>query len=340
MKGRDLLILLGVVLVGGFALADALRSDDGREPAAERPTTTDPAATTTLGEAPDEDLGRGRFPPVSGAGGALVITETGSCAVREFDLPTGLEFRNVVARSTCQLWAAPVTAKVAVGIGEPVGDAVPFRFIDLSRPGRNLGTSEALFGFLAWSEDGQRAAWCNRRRAGIDLELGRGRRLLPECPAAYTPEYEVAFAVGSDLVVGGRAVLTASGGITSVHYATDDSGSVAVIVDGRRIERYADGRLTDALDLPERFQGRLPALSPDNCSAAFRADDRIRILDVGCSSLGPAGSLFPGHAAAWSPDGRWLAVGGATDLTFYDLQGRARPVAWPVGVVEITWRHG
>jgi hypothetical protein len=340
MKGRDLLILLGVVLVGGFAVADALRTEDGGERAAERRTTTNPAPTTTGGEAPDEDLGRGRFPPVNGAGGALVITETGSCAVREFDLPTGLEFRNVVARSTCQIWAAPVTAKIAVGIDEPVGDAVPFRFVDLSRPGRNLGTSEALFGFLAWSEDGQRAAWCNRRRAAIDLELGRGRRLLPECPAAYTPEYDVAFAVGPDLVVGGRAVLTASGGITNVHYATDDSGSVAVVVEGRRIERYARGRLTDALDLPERFQGRLPVLSPDNCSAAFRADDRIRILDVGCSPLGPAGSLFPGHVAAWSPDGSWLAVGGATELTFYDLEGRQSPVAWPVGVVQIAWRRG
>jgi WD40-like Beta Propeller Repeat len=291
-------------------------------------------------EPPDEDLGQARFQQVNGAGGALALTQTGSCAVREFDLPTGLEFRNVVARSTCQLWVAPVTAKVAVGIGDPVGDAVPFRFIDLQEPGDDLGTSEALFGFLVWSEDGQRAAWCNRRGAGIDLELRGRRRLLPECPAAFTPEHEVAFATGRDLVVGGRSVLTASGGITNVHYATDDRGSVAVTVEGRRIERYVDGRLTNALDLEERFQGRLPLLSPDNCSAAFRFEDRIRILDVGCSRLGSSGALFPGHAAAWSPDGRWLAVGGATELTFYDLVGRMAPVTWPVGVVEVEWRRG
>jgi hypothetical protein len=340
VKGRDLLILLAVVLVGGFAVADALRSEDGGERVVERETTTNPAATTTAAATPDEELGRARFPQVNGAGGTLVITETGSCAVREFDLPTGLEFRNVVARSTCQVWAAPVTAKVAVGIGEPVGDALPFRFIDLQQPGRDLGTSEAAFGFLVWSEDGQRAAWCNRRRVGIDLELRGRRRLLPECPAAFTPEHEVAFASGPDIVVDGRTVLTASGGITNVHYATDDEGSVAVMVGGRRIERYVGGRLTDALDLQERFQGRLPVLSPDNCSAAFRFEDRIRILDVGCSPLGPSGSLFPGHAAAWSPDGRWLAVGGATELTFYDLQGRADGVTWPVGAVEIEWRRG
>jgi hypothetical protein len=112
------------------------------------------------------------------------------------------------------------------------------------------------------------------------------------------------------------------------------------MVEGRRIERYVDGRLTDAFDLPDRFQGRLPTLSPDNCSAAFRVEDGIRLFDIGCSTLGSLGSIFPGHAVAWSPDGRWLAVGGATELTFYDLVGTEQTVAWPVGVVEIEWRRG
>ena len=105
-----------------------------------RPTTTAPQdepATTSAVD--DGDLGRAFFPTVAGAPGSIVLTETGSCAVREFDLPTGLELPNVVERSTCQLWAAPVTAKVAVGVGEPVGDAVPFRFVDLGRPNRDLG---------------------------------------------------------------------------------------------------------------------------------------------------------------------------------------------------------
>jgi hypothetical protein len=339
VKGRDLLILLAVVLVGGFAVADGLRRSGGDDGAADQPATTD-GTTSSVVPQPDENLGQEQFPQVSGAGGALVVTQTGDCAVREFDLPTGLEFRNVVRRSTCQVWAAPVTAQVAVGIGEPVGDAVPFRFIDLSRPARNLGASEALFGFLVWSEDGQRAAWCNRRRVGIDLDIGDRRRLLPACPAAFTPEHEVAFAEGADLVVEGRTVLTASGVITNVHYGTNDEGSVALTIEGRRIERYAGGRLTNALDLDERFHGRLPVLSPDNCSAAYRFEDRIRVLDVGCSRLGPDGSLFPGHVAAWSPDGRWLAVGGATEMTFYDLVGTAETVTWPIGVVEIEWRRG
>jgi hypothetical protein len=336
LKGRDILILAAVVLVGGFAVADWLRNEaagDGSAP--QRDTTEATTEASTVAEE-DDDLGRAFFPSVSGAGGSVVITQTGSCAVREFDLPTGLELPNVVARSTCELWVAPVTGKVAVGIGELVGDAAPFRFVDLNRPSRDLGNSEALFGFLIWSEDGQRAAWCNRRRAGIDLELGAGRRLLPDCPAAYTPDGEVAVADGDRLVVEGRTVMRASGGITNVHYGRDDS--VAVVVEGRRIERRQSGRLTDTLDLPARFQGRLPVFSPDNCGAIFRSGDRVRLLNVGC--LAPSLDLsFPGHVAAWSSDGRWVAVGGPTELTFYDLEG-GEPVVWPVGAVEIGWRRG
>lgn len=335
MKGRDLLILGAVLLVVGFAVADSLRSDEERIEA--RGTSgvaeQDTVATTT---APVEEdvLGREFFPTVNGAPGSIVLAQTGSCAIREFDLPTGLELPNVVERSTCQLWAAPVTAKVAVGIGEQAGDAVPFRFLDLGRPNRDLGSSEAAFGFLVWSEDGQRAAWCNGRLEGIDLELGGTRRRLPDCPAAYTPEGEIAYAMGDRLVVEGSDVLRASAQITRVHYGNDLS--VALVVEGRRIERYVDGKLTDALDLPERFQGRLPELSPDNCSAAFRAGDRIRILDVGCSTYG--GESFRGHVASWAPDGAWLAVGGPDEVTFVNLP-TGDTVVWPVGAAELIWRR-
>ena len=268
-------------------MADVLRDSATSEPREARPTTTEPATTST-----EEEPALRQLPPVPGVGGDFTFTEAGSCAVREVDLPTGLVYLNVVRASTCELWAAPVTAKIAVGIGEPRGDAVPFRFIDLSAPGVELGGGEALFGALVWSEDGQRAAWCTGQRIGFDLELGARRRQLPDCPTAYSPDGEVVYARGDRLFVEDRPGLQASGTITKVHYGSD--GSVAVVVEGRRIERYVDGELADALDLQERYHGRQPTFSPDNCSAAYRAGDRIRILDVGCSRLGPERHRVPG----------------------------------------------
>ena len=334
MKGRDVLILGAVLLVVGFALADSLRSDETRLET--RPATTQPEQPTTTAPATDENLGRELFPPDSGAPGSIVLTQTGSCAVREFDLPTGIELPNVVERSTCQLWAALVTAKVAVGIAEPLGDAIPFRFIDLGRRGRDLGTSQAAFGRLIWSNDGQRAAWCNQNLEGIDQLLGGARRQLDGCPAAYTPDDEIVYARGDRLVVEDRPGLRASGNITDVHYGLDDD-SVAVVVEGRRIERYVGEGLTEALDLPERFQGRLPVFSPDNCSAAFRSGDRIRILDVGCTA-NPIDFSFPGHVASWAPNGEWIVVGGASEVTFYNLESGSTSV-WPIGAVQIVWRR-
>jgi hypothetical protein len=340
VKGRDLLILAAIVLVVGFAVADALRSDDERVERRETTTEPDQAQVTTVEQ--DDDLGRAFMPAVNGAPGSIVLAQTGTCAVREFDLPTGLELPNVVANSTCQLWAAPVTAKVAVGIQEQTGDAVPFRFVDLNNPTRDLGTSEAAFGFIVWSHDGQRAAWCNSRLQGIDLELGGPRRPLRDCPAAYTPGGEIAYAMGNQLVIENRTALRASGQITSVHFGED--GSVALIIEGRRIERFAPrglrgGRLTDVFDFPQRFEGRTPEISPDNCTAAFRAGDRMRLLDLGCSPLGQSGSIFPGHVLAWSPDAAWIVVGGATETTFYHLVGETQSVVWPIGSAEIVWRR-
>jgi hypothetical protein len=335
MRGRDLLIIAPVLLLGGLAVADALRSEGSSAPVtqATEPTTT--RSVVTPPTAP-EDLGRGRFPRVPGAPGSIVFAEPPSCALREFDVSEGYEFPNVVSQSNCELWAPTISYKVAHGIRAPRGeDAVPFQFRDLARPRRVLGHSEALFGFLVWSPDGQRAAWCNGRRVGIDLELGAGRRLLPGCPAAYTPDGQVALAEENRLVVGGFTELETSGGIIFAHYGSD--GSVAVLVDEGRLERWEDGRRRQVLPLPAGLRGRNPILSPDNCSALYRVDDRIRLLDVGCSSFPPR--VFPGTTAAWSTNGDWIAVGGPSRITFYDLLRGREPVAWQVGAAQVAWRR-
>jgi hypothetical protein len=333
MKGRDLLILAAVLLLGGFAVADALRGGGSTTRADERVETTTTSPTTTAQE--EFQLGRQKFPDVLGVGGSLVFTNPPSCAVREVDLPTGQELPNVIRGSTCELWAAPKTQKVAVGIAEATRDAVPFRFVDLARTRRNLGISTALFGFLLWSPDGLHAAWCNSRRVGINLELGGSKQRLTECPAAYTQDGRIAYAVDNRLLVEDRVLLRTRGGITNVHFGVE--GTVAIVVNGRRIERYLpDGRLHLRRRLPRELEGRLPSFTPNNCAALFELEREIRILDVGCSSYEDA--TFPGSQAAWSPDTNWIATAAGPTISFYYLPGGRDVIRWRVAAAELAWR--
>ena len=165
-----------------------------------------------------------------------------------------MELPNVVEGSTCQLWAAPVTAKVAVGIGEPVGRR---RSVPLHRP----------------RAAGRRARAAPRRAFGVpDLERGRPagglvqraadrarprarrrrRRRLDAAPPLTRPTARSSTreATGSSSRIARASRRRAT--ITNVHYGSD--GSVAVVVEGRRIERYVDG---DA-DRRARPPGALP----------------------------------------------------------------------------------
>lgn len=331
MKGRDLFILAALVLVAGFAVADSLRGEGAPARPVPPDETTLPVVTTGPEQPPVE---RRKFPGVPGTGGSVVFTDTETCAVHEVALPGGDEIPNVVRSSSCELWVAPVTAKVAVGIGQASRDAVPFRFVDLARSSRSLGGSRAYFGFLIWSPDGQRAAWCTRASTGFDVELGGPARRLPRCPAAYTPAGEIAYAIGRRLVVEGRAALRADGGITFARWGGD--GSLFVIVDGRVAERYVRGQRTHSIHLPANLEGKNPVLSPDNCAGLFRDGEQIRLIDLGC--LGAHLDSFPGTAAAWSPDQEWIAVAERATIAFHPVAG-GDVVRWPVGAVQIAWRR-
>ena len=235
----------------------------------------------------------------------------------------------------CTLWAAPSGSAVAYGLGYGPPDVARFRLVDLSRPERLLGGHGALFGFVSWSPDGRRVAWCGASRSGFDLELGDGVRRLVDCPIGYTPEGAIAVALGARLVASGRTVLRREGGITFARWGAD--GSLAVVVGGRRVERWLGGKLRGSLDLPRWLEGRLPILSPDNCAALFRRPTRVDLISLGCFR-GDAPRAFFDADAAWSPDGDWLVVAEDSSLAFHRVVGPRDVFRWPLAASRVAWQ--
>ena len=179
MKSRDFVLLGAIVVVAGFAVADAFRGDGGEV------TTTEPARTEVEPPAAFEPL------PLAGS---LVFTDARDCRLRRITMASGAETPLPFFAGDCTLWAAPSGSAVAYGLGGGRLDVAPFRLVDLAAPGERLGAHQALFGYVAWSPDGRRVAWCGPSRAGFDLELGDGTEKLADCPAGYTPAGQVAVA--------------------------------------------------------------------------------------------------------------------------------------------------
>jgi hypothetical protein len=128
-------------------------------------------------------------------------------------------------------------------------------------------------------------------------------------------------------------VIQASDVIVFARYGSDES--LAVVAGGRRIERFVGGKRRDAVDVPTLLRDRAPVLSPDNCGALFSYGGRIFVVDVGC--LGPHIRDLPGKAAAWSPDGRWIASAGEDEIGFKSLTG-AQTLTWPASAAQLYWR--
>ena len=337
MKPRDLLTLLvigAVVVIGGFAAADAIRGN----PRPERSSTpTVPVQTTPArlpGPAPQADAPPGW--PEGVLDGVLTFADAPTCDIRQIGLAGGRERPLAHFGSDCSLWAPPVGSRAAYGLGASSQDGLqPFRLADLAAPNRELGGYRALFGVVIWSQDGQRVAWCGRSRVGFDLEIGGPSRRLPRCPATYTREDEIAYAVGNKILVGDRTVFTADGGITYAKFGSD--GSLAVVVDGERIERWDGSALTTTTNLPRAYQGITPILRADNCAALLPLRGAVQMLDLGCTPGLPNRS-FTGSAAAWSPDGDWIVTSDGVELEFQRIVGDRLALTWPAGASALVWR--
>ena len=325
MKGRDLAIVAAVVLLGGFALADSLRSRGGN------PSEPTAATATEAGPAPRPDAPANW--PVGRIRGTLVFMDADDCRVRVIGLGGGRERPTAELVGFCDLWAAPIGQRIAYSAGGVRGSTEEgFTVVDLRRAGVELGTFQNLAGDVLWSPDAQRVAWCTENGVGQEFEIARERpRSFARCPIAYTPEGRLAFAVGRRLIVDGHTVLTEAGPIVQAFWGEDES--LLVVQEGGRLRRYDESGQTDSTVL---LSARSVVPSPDNCAVIYSEPGRIQVASVGCFS-GPPRS-FIAFDAAWSADGEWVAVAGTEQIEFHRLVGGDETFAWPARARDLYWR--
>ena len=330
MKARDLAIVAAVVLLGGFALADALRSS-GEDLSA---PSTQSVPDGRDGPEPQADAPQGW--PAGRLRGTLVFTDAEDCRVRVIGLGGGRERPAGNLVGSCRLWAAPIGQRIAYdtgGVRDSSGDS--FAVVDLRRAGVELASIQEFTpgGDVLWSPDAQRLAWCDFFGKGLELDIGDERpRTLEKCPVAYTPDGDLVFVADRKLVSKRRTLLTERLGITQAYWGTD--GSLLVVLAGGIVRRYDDNRLTDAVDL--RTDAMLTP-SPDNCAVSFFDAGRIRVEDVGCFRA-PA-RAFIGLDSAWSPDGVWLAIADPDQIEFHRVLGGEETIVWPARASELHWRE-
>ena len=325
-----------VVVIGGFATADAIRGKPRPESSSTPSVSVQTAPSRLPGPKPQPDAPKGW--PQGVLRGTLTFTDARSCAVRVIGLAGGRERPVAHFAGDCSLWTPQVGTRLAYGLGATSPDGLhPFRIADLGNPRVELGGYRALFGVVIWSADGQRVAWCGRDRTGFDLEIGGPSRRLPRCPAAYTPDNEIAYAVENEVLVEDKVVYRAPGGVTYAHFGID--GSLVVVVDGDRIERIApDGTPLFTAKLALEYQGQTPILRSDNCGALFPLREGfVQLFDLGCTPGLPT-RTFQGDNAAWSPDGNWVALAQPTRIDFERVVGSRLSTTWPAHAAELSWR--
>ncbi len=277
--------MAAVVALGAAALADALRdrttTEEARDGRAATAATTDEreASATTVEEAQDgqtptttTDEGEASVPRLPGgaASGLLAFTAPGGCELRAIDLRSGRMLDLPRLETNCELYAPRVGTRVAYSVHDDWGSAKRhFSVLDLENPRASFGDYLAGTDSIAWSPDGSTLAWCDTR-SGFELAGRQRPKRLHHCPWAYDPNGVTASVNDrQQIVIGGRPLLRARGPVW--HFAWGVDGSLAVLVDGRRVDRYEGGRLVGTASVPptgpDRFLTIPGDLAPDNCAA-------------------------------------------------------------------------
>jgi hypothetical protein len=327
LKGRDLAILAAVLLLGGFALADSLRS---RGSEAVRPTIQ----TEREGPPPEPDVQSDW--PVGRLRGTLVFTNAGDCRVRVIDLGEGRERSSGRFQGSCRLWAAPVGQRIAYSIrgGNSQYAERWFGIVDLAQAERELGTFKNVVGDVLWSPDAQRVAWCVFGSAeGRELEIGSLRpRRLSRCPLAYDLDGRLAFARGKRLVAeDGMEILVEDEPIVQADWGED--GSLLVVLADGSVRRHNPNGSFGPIVL---VTDRRVVPSPDNCATLVEEFGKFHLVDLGCARIRERS--FAGRDAAWSPDGHWVAVADEEQIVFHEVGADADVLVWPARANELYWR--
>lgn len=339
MEKRSFLtwIAIGLVaVVALLALADALRDAGSSTRRVADTVATDLTATS---ENPEQPAGQAENWPVGRLAGVLTFVDADDCTIRSIELSTGAEQPIDRYETACGGFWAPRTGP-RVAFVQPFEDGGAVRFVDLRPGGGELGRYIGA-GDIHWSADGERATWCTARRSGfrpygIEIEFPGDGQKIPVCPVAYTAEGALAYIQGNRLIVDGRTVVRARTPIGSADFAAD--GTVVAVDFLGRIYRAGE-RTVEAHPVPG-WTRQPPAFSPDLCLAVFPRVLGLTEVEIGCRGQSAYRQL-PGNAAAWSPDGLWLAVAAPGEIQFYPARStEASKFSLPVGALALAWRAG
>jgi hypothetical protein len=355
-RARDLAIVAAVVALGAVALTDALRdgttTEEGRDGRAATAATTDEReASVTTAEEPqdghasttsmtDEVEASAPRLPGGAASGLIAFTAPGACELRAVDLRSGRMLELPRLETSCELQAPRVGTRVAYRTFDDAGGSLRrFSILDLENPRASFG--DYLGYWIAWSPDGSTLAWCDSNQSGFELSRGPRPKRVHQCPSAYDPSGVLASVDDrQEIVVGGRPLLRARRPVWQLAWGVD--GSLAVLVEGCRVDRYEGGRLVGAASVSvQRSTPYCPSLdlAPDNCAALSVAGDVVRLVDLGCFQ-GRAPQTFHGLYADWSPNGKWIAVAEPDAVVFHRVVGGEASVRWNVVAGQLAWLSG